>query len=146
MTFFNDNAANFIQHISLLLEMLGFFLTYVELFKKEWVIAFESRVKKVHEKVSLKKRARLGFIKFTTLAAPLLILVIARPESFTIQIIIGAIILGLIYFYDFVVVSMTLLIDFLNRLTNGRVAGSVGLLLVSLGMLGEVYQVLNIYF
>ena len=144
MPFFSDSIADNVQLISLPLEATGFFLTYLELFKKEKIDAFESLIEKVHKKVSSKKRSRLGFIKFISIALPLMVFVF-YIEQLTAEVIIMSIVLTLVYFYDFTVVSLTLFIDFLKKLTNGRVAGSLGLTLAFLGILGEVYQVLNIF-
>lgn len=152
MGFFNGPTADIVQHISLPLEAVGFVLVLIEIYwrrvgeRLEWEIDFMTGVDVfIAESVEPADGSRMPTAMI--LIVPLFILIwIALFGSLSweehrlwkgMTLVIGVVTAGSAF--------IPILARFLNRLTDGRALGSLGLVLAFLGLLGEVYQIITMY-
>lgn len=151
--FFNEIWADRLQYITIWLEVVGFILTFIEvLFPK-----FADEIEKTIDDMSavfdnLSDTVKLwGWIGYfflpILLVVGLIIGLIFQSLSGTLPklypklyAILGALLITIVVLSVVLLKSASMLIRLLNRLSNGRALGSLGLILAFLGVLGEAYQ------
>lgn len=160
MTFFNETASNYIQFISMFLEIVGITLAYIEIRYKplanqieSWILREEVRIKDFGDKLIKNKMFSSLITIFITLVffieipymvgffdriipadwSHVKVAVIWLTAPFIILFMAG---FGFILLCDF--------IAWLNYFSHGHAIGALGVVVTFLGLLGETYQVLTI--
>lgn len=150
--FFNNETANTVQLISLPLEAIGFFLTYVEIWKPKifyklenlfvTIYRFTSSFSAIATEENSKDTAEKWGVMITIILLILSPIISSKAFDTQFHVIIYMIIGGIITLSFFV----TTWIFLIYRLSNGKgVVGGLGLLLAFLGLLGELYQVITMF-
>lgn len=162
MQFFNETASNYIQFISMFLEMLGITLAYIEIRYKPlanqieaWFLDKEHVIKRLGEQLLENKVfsslvtifiALIFFIEVPYLVGFFDRIVPADWNDVKVGVIwctAPILVLALLG------VAFILLCDFvswLNRFSHGHAIGALGVVVTFLGLIGETYQVLTILY
>lgn len=166
MDFFNNDTANSVQLISMPIESIGFMLTFIEVIKPDIADKIENFIDRAEiQSLSLYKKHlnKLGaFLQNGKLILAMMIFAVAWlavgiyrtiydlsfeqiSQIFWI-VSFPLIVLSFVLVYGILVSSLNSLIKFLNTFSNGKALGSIGLILAFLGLCGEIYQVLTLFF
>ena len=162
MHFFNETASNYIQFISMFLEMLGITLAYIEIRYKPlanqiegWILHKEHDIKRVGERLLNNKLFSSLITIFIMLVffieVPYLVGFFDRivPADWN-DVKVAVIWFTAPFLMLFVLgVAFILLCDFvgwLNHFSNGHAIGALGVVVTFLGLVGETYQVLTIFY
>lgn len=150
LPFFNEQAANIVQFLSLPLEIYGLILILVELKNPKLAKEWEAKLDKMAENPSQNFSSYFEFIGYFSVPFFLFILYIAINHYGTA---IGVIILSILaawigssiigWFFTILAVAYY---PHIHRFANGHSIGAIGLFLAALGALGEVYQVFALIF
>ena len=160
LSFFNDTAAEYIQFISMILEMIGITLAYIEIRYKSLANAMErkilleeSRIKNLAYKLIENKLFVSLVTIFITVVffieIPYLVGFFDRviPEDWThIKAMIIWMTLPIIVLFV-IGIGFILLGDFiswLNHFSEGHAIGALGVVVTGMGLLGDTYQVITI--
>ncbi len=160
MTFFNETASNYIQFISMVFEIVGITLAYIEIRYKPLankielkLLADESRIKDFAFKLLQNK---FSVTLITVFIMTVFFIEIPYLVGFFDRIIpenwknIEAVVIWLtfpIIFMFVVLILMILMGDFvswLNRFSEGHAIGALGVVVTFLGLLGDTYQAMVI--
>jgi len=158
--FFNDNASEYIQFVSMSFEIIGISLAYIEIRYKSLATRIESKI--LREESRIKNFAYLLienklFVTLVTLFITAVFFIeipylvgffdrIVPPEWNNIKA-------GIIWFTFPVIIlfvvgiSFILLGDFiswLNQFSRGHAIGALGVVVTGIGLLGDTYQVIAI--
>jgi predicted PurR-regulated permease PerM len=160
LRFFTESASDYIQFISMFLEIIGITLAYIEIRYKPLANRIEAKilyeetrirnfVSRLNDNKLFVSLATIFFVFIFFLDIPYLVGFFDRivPEKWTgtlmwvIRLTIPIIVffvagVGFILFGDFV--------SWLNRFSNGHAIGALGVVVTFLGLLGETYQVITI--
>lgn len=162
MQFFNETTSNYLQFFSMIMEILGISLAYVEIKYKPFARRIETKI--LREEHRIKKFAfKLMENKLFSALVTIFIMIvfffgipyyagfydhILPPDMKSIQntiiwvtapfVFLFSAGMGLIILGDFV--------SWLNRFSDGHAIGALGVVITGLGLTGEVYQVLTIYY
>lgn len=166
MSFLNDQSADLVQLISLPLESVGLALAFVELRTPALADRIESAIDSVERKL-------LGVVSLDTLQGlvwPFALFGIALvaatflhyglsieiftpshgvslPWAIVLAVFwLGGGVLAAILLFLLPVVALGTALRTIDRYARGRALGGLGLLLSVLGLLGEVYQVLTMFY
>lgn len=160
MRFFNETASEYIQFISMIFEVVGITLAYVEIRYKPLankietkILQEESRIKDFAYKLIQNKLSVslitvfitiVFFIEIPYLAGffdriipddwkhiEMAVIWLTFPIIFMFVVLIGAILMG-----DFVV--------WLNQFSEGHAIGALGVVVTGMGLLGDTYQAITI--
>jgi len=157
MPFFTDSTADTVQLISLPLEIVGLTFAFIELKHPKTADRIEGWIDDWDEKLRNLVKYPVAGIKYyrpgriiLLLGYPLILTcllilnwkIVMEKTGFLIAFIL-LIAVSSLYLFSF---FMPALVRFLNEYSNGRALGTFGLILAGLGGLGEIYQVLNMYF
>lgn len=176
MPFFQEDAANVVQLISLPLEVIGCSFAFIEVFTpktadriENWFDHTQKEIKAIVEwaqgktpeedepKMNLWVRiehasltVRILFYSLLFLLGPFAILSVIAIIFSPIATGLGLALIIAIFIFTTLVITWMLglfgkTIALFNRITNGYALGAIGVILASIGVLGEVYQVLTIF-
>lgn len=152
MEFFNDSVANALQYISLSLEVFGLLLAFIEIKTpktadkiEKGINRLEYYVKGLGQKLTNNHHYEALITVFIFLlfvaVVPTLWGLFTLPLWIWIIFDVIGVIVGL-------TIGLHLLVDFiesLNAFSNGRALGSLGIFVSSLGVMGELYQLITIW-
>lgn len=162
MTFFNETASNYIQFISMFLEMVGITLAYIEIRYKPLANKIESRI--LQEEIRIKDFGyRLiknkSFSSLITIFITVVFFIeIPYMVGFFDRIIpadwnhvkIAVIWLTapfiILFLAGFLFILLCDFIAWLNHFSHGHAIGALGVVVTFLGLIGETYQVLTILY
>lgn len=160
MRFFNESASDYIQFVSMFLEIIGITLAYIEIRYKPLANKIEAKIlyeetrirnfaSKLNENKLFVALATIFFVFIFFIDIPYLVGFFDRivPEKWTSTLvwIIRCTVPIIVFFVAGV--CFVLFSDFvawLNRFSNGHAIGALGVVVTFLGLLGETYQVVTI--
>ncbi len=160
MIFFNETASQYLQFISMVFEVVGITLAYIEIRYKPLankiegkILAEESRIKDFAYKLIENKLSVTLITVFITIVffieIPYLVgffdRIIPNDWKNTEAIIIWATLPIVIMFV--VLIGLILMGDFvswLNHFSEGHAIGALGVVVTFLGLLGDTYQAITI--
>lgn len=161
MPFFQDDIADIVQMISLPVEIMGASLTAIEIFNKPVAERIGNKIEeiskaslnemfnKLYNPVSYACIALVAVICFTSLMGytqrsfTLPNIITAAVGSFAIATLSTGFLLAFLALFLYWLISI---LRFFDRITNGYPLGGFGITLGFLGVCGEIYQVLCIFF
>ncbi|MDH5599483.1 MAG: hypothetical protein OEY34_10185 [Cyclobacteriaceae bacterium] len=160
MTFFNDTVSDIFQFITINLELVGLTLAFIEIKLPNTANKIERGMFTAETKVRNFGEQMISHKMFSSLIT-LCIFVgfffeIPAAAGFFDEVFPPNVLKFMDYLLYFsIVVTLLVLIGFgvilfgefmaaLNRFSNGKAIGALGVLLASLGLVGEIYQVINI--
>jgi hypothetical protein len=157
---FNHTASEYIQFVSMFLEIIGITLAYIEIRYKplanrieERILQEENRIMDFSYKLIKNKFFSALITVFVTVVFFIEIPYLAGffdrilPEEW------GGVKLGVIwstlpviflFVLGFVFILFSDFLSWLNRFSNGHAIGALGVVVTFLGLLGETYQVITI--
>lgn len=162
MQFFNENTSNYLQFFSMTMEVLGISLAYLEIKYKSIARSIEEKILNDEEKIKEFAMKLMENKIFSALVTIFIIILffffvpymfgfydhVLPPDMKSIQqtimwvtspvIVLFIIGLCLILLGDFV--------SWLNHFSDGHAIGALGVVITGLGLLGEVYQILTIFY
>ena len=153
MHIFNDDISNILQYVSLFLEIIGITLAFIEIkspkiarFLEESIHDFENHLKDLGSRIASNKITQNLVTVFIVLL--LIAIIPALWGLFELPSFVWIIFffIGAVFLFIIGVFLLVAFIDSLNSFSNGRAIGSLGICLASLGLFGEIYQILNIWF
>ena len=160
MSLFNETASNYVQFISMVFEIVGITLAYIEIRYKSLANQIEMRIQ--NDESRIKEFAmRLLQNKFSVSLITVFIMTVFFIEipylvGFFDRIIpehwrnIETVVVWLtfpIIFMFIGLIAMILMGDFvawLNRFSEGHAIGALGVVVTFLGLLGDTYQAITI--
>jgi len=153
MKFLNSTVANDLQYLTLIFEVVGFTLAFIEIKYPKGAHRIERGFKGLEKAVQrMSYRMAKNPVVQTLITIFILLLFAAVIPTVwglfslpsyvwwmfsSVGIAVGAII-GLHLAVDF--------LDSLNRFSNGKAIGALGVCLGSLGIMGEIYQILVLWY
>ena len=160
MNFFNESASDYIQFISMFLEIVGITLAYIEIRYKRLARRIEARIVAEENKITriiTRLIENKIFVTVTTLFFVLIFFVVIPYwlrfydriltqeglANLEILILCTAPIIAL-FIVGLLVVAFGDFISWLNRFSDGHAIGALGVSVTFLGLLGETYQVITI--
>ncbi|MEQ9309845.1 MAG: hypothetical protein RLN90_10350 [Balneolaceae bacterium] len=171
MPFFNDNTANLVQLISAPLEIIGFTLAFIEIKYPEFADKIEHTFDVITDFLLKVSRDRLpkwnedsrwllrqdDILKALGWGVPLILLflvsgflqetdLISPNVIFALWLIVIPLVALFSRNWIGILISLPIiplknLFSFLNKFSKGRALGTVGLILASMGVFGELYQI-----
>ena len=186
MAIFSSNNANFIQHISVIIEFIGLLLTFIEVFKPKSADKIEEKIDNTYLQTAFSIRKTFNNIRhwlediinpaivvISTIVALILTIIIGNYlenyEAFRFPLgllqlyLVGYLIMVMfnpksifrfiwkaiqIFLYAIFLLPLGVLrtcIYSLNKVTNGRAIGGIGVNLALFGFLCELFQIIIIY-
>ena len=160
LQFFNDNASEHIQFVSMSFEIVGITLAYIEIRYKSLATRIESKILREESRIrnfAYQLIENKLFVSLITIFITVVFFIeipymvgffdrIVPPEWshikstiiwFTLPIILlFALGIGIILLGDF--------ISWLNRFSRGHAIGALGVIVTAIGLLGDTYQVITI--
>ena len=153
MEIFNDDLSDVLQYVSLILESVGLTLAFIEIkspntaaLLEASIHGFENHLKELGNKIASNKVTQNIVSTFIILI--FLAVIPALWGLFELPIFVWVIFFFVAAIFLFVI-GIFLLGAFINSLetfSHGRAIGALGVCLASLGIFGEIYQILNIWF
>jgi hypothetical protein len=153
MKFFNESVSNSLQYITLILEVAGITLAFIEIKSPSSADKIEKAIRGVQkftERASYKVTRSHAGQTFITLFIILLFAAVVPTVwgLFTLPWYLW-LLFGIVGAIFGIILGLHLTVDFinsLNKFSNGKAIGALGICLASLGMVGEAYQILFIWF
>ncbi|MDH5379832.1 MAG: hypothetical protein OEW75_03210 [Cyclobacteriaceae bacterium] len=162
MNFFNETASNYLQFVTMVLEIVGITLAYIEIRYKplakrteNWILRLEDKIKDFAWKVVRNNM-------FSTLITLFVIVIFFFEVPYfagfydkilpagmkSIQDIFYWLTfpIVLLFFLGLFVIFLSEFIAWLNRFSGGHAIGALGVVVTLVGLIGEVYQVLTIFY
>ena len=161
MIFFNQTTSNYIQFVSMFLEIIGITLAYIEIRYKplatrieEKILEEETRIKNVASKL-LKNSffsalitifiTVVFFIEIPYLAGLFDKIVPPEWEEVKLAVIWASFPIIILFLLGFVFILMSDFVSWLNHFSNGHAIGAFGVVLTFLGLIGQTYQVITMF-
>jgi hypothetical protein len=153
MKFFDHSVSNSLQYITLILEVAGITLAFIEIKSPRTADKIEKAIRgiqKFTERASYKvTRSHAGQTLITLFIILLFAAVVPTIWGlFTLPWYLW-LLFGIVGGIFGIILGLHLTVDFinsLNKFSNGKAIGALGICLASLGMVGEEYQILFIWF
>jgi hypothetical protein len=160
MRFFNETASNYIQFISMVFEVVGITLAYIEIRYKPLankietkLVNEEGRIKEFAYKLLENKLSVTLITLFITMVffieIPYLVGFYDRiiPESWKqVEATVVWSTFPIIFLFIGLILSVLMgdFVSWLNRFSKGHAIGALGVVVTFLGLLGDSYQALTI--
>lgn len=152
MNFFNESISDLLQHITLALELVGITLAFIEIKSPSTANKIEKAIRgiqKATERASYQvTRSHVGQTFITIFIILLFVAIVPTIWGLFSLPWYAWVVIGVIGGIFGVIIGMHLMVDFINSLntfSNGRAIGALGVCLASLGIAGEIYQIIFIY-
>ena len=163
---FQDHIADIVQYISLPLEIVGFVMVIIEIYKDNEYQKIENAIDNVPSFMSAASNAYASFLmgpegrnSGSNLFVIIFVVFVAwaiwviwesnSAEQVTtdfVSLLLTSFYVGFLTIFvgPFVLYAIpTVIVRLLNYITGGRALGTIGLILAGLGLLGELYQVIT---
>ena len=160
MTFFNDTVSDVFQFITINLELVGITLAFIEIKLPDTANKIENGMFSAETKVRNFAEKMIGHKLFSSMITLCIIVGFffeipaaagffdavfpADVLRFMDYLLYFSIAITLVVVLGFGVILLGEFIAALNRFSNGKAIGALGVFLASLGLVGEIYQVINI--
>jgi nucleoside recognition membrane protein YjiH len=160
VAFFNQTAANDIQFISMILEIIGITLAYIEIRYKPLANRIEARILKEESRIKDFAHTLIENKAFLTLITIFIIVVffieipymaglfdrIVPPDWDNVKTIIvwSTFPVIILFFIGLCLIMLGDFVGWLNRFSHGHAIGALGVVVTGCGLVGETYQVLYI--
>lgn len=161
MIFFNQSASEYIQFISMFLEIIGISLAYIEIRYKPLANKIEERILTEETRIKNFAGTLLENKFFSALITIFVIIVffigipyfvgffdnIIPQEWEGVKVIALWITLPIIILFvvSICFIALSDFVSWLNYFSNGHAIGALGVVVTFLGLLGETYQVITIF-
>ena len=162
MSFFNDEAANAVQFISMFLELGGLTLAFIELKYEKLANTIERGIMKSERVTRTMAEKMLSNKLFSSVVTMFIVVMFlfevptlmgfyekVLPKQYMVVVDnmqIGALFIIGITLFGFGIVLFSEFIGALNRFSNGKAIGAFGIFMAFCGLTGEFYQVAYIFF
>ncbi|MEH6471338.1 MAG: hypothetical protein V7752_08810 [Halopseudomonas sp.] len=171
-SFFSDSTANIVQQVSLVLEIGGLMLAFIELRYPQTARSWERRLEQTEQLFTSIGRSFLmeemipkkmdtasqapPTEKQITISLNIMRGCILADVIFVIAWVLGGISFNtflvifiatnLPFFTALLITVFAYIVNWLNRVGNGRALGTIGIIMAGIGFAGEIYQVLVLCF
>ena len=153
MKFLNSTVANDLQYLTLVFEVVGFTLAFMEIKYPKGAHRIEIAIKgieKVVQRVSY-QMARNAIAQTLITIFILLLFAAVIPTLWGLFSLPNYVwwMFGSVGIVVGIIIALHLMVDFLdslNRFSNGKAIGALGVCLGSLGIIGEIYQILFLWY
>jgi len=161
LIFFNHSTSEYIQFISMFLEVIGISLAYIEIRYKPLATRIEMKILKEEIRIKdfatrlLKNRlfsalitifiTVVFFIEIPYLAGLFDKIVPQEWEEVKLAVIWASFPIIILFALGFCFILMSDFISWLNHFSDGHAIGALGVVVTFLGLMGETYQVITIF-
>lgn len=160
MRFFNETASEYVQFASMIFEVVGITLAYIEIRYKPLAIRIESKFQaeegRVRDYVNKLAESKLSVVLITIFItifffveipylAGLYDKIIPSNWHFVEQWVIWVTVPVLVMFIALIgTILMGDFVSWLNRFSRGHAIGALGVVITAIGLMGDTYQAITI--
>ena len=162
MQFFNETVSNYLQFVSMFMEVIGISLAYIEIrykplkFKIEAkILAGETRMRQMSWRLAQNNLFSalitvfvivVFFFEIPYMAGLFDKLLPQEWQDFQETLYWLTFPVILLFFLVLFVILLGEFVSWLNRFSEGHALGALGVVVTSIGLTGEIYQILTIFY